>query len=322
MLSPSDHRRGGETRERGEMRVPLAIRIVTVIIVMGAIGVRRAILSPHRTQTIPSVGGPAWYKDWQQRLRAPRLDANQFTELFAEAVRARVKGSKVTISEPLTVQTTLANGMSMTSNLDNAWAEARNSPADRVAICERFLRVIPDLPLAVDDGQGLSGKKIVPVIKDCGDLEVTRKMPVKAEHLVADLWIVYAYDRPESLSFVRAKDPGAIPQLHQQAIRYLRQVLPPIERHGRGPCYMLTAGGTFEASLLLLDEIWQEQEKAVEGELVAAVPARDMLIFTGSHSQTGMAALREIVQQTMEHGSYTVSSTLLVRRHGHWEEYR
>ena len=44
---------------------------------------------------------------------------------------------------------------------------------------------------------------------------------------------------------------------------------------------MLTAGGNYEATLILLPEVWESVAEMVSGQIVAAVPARDVLYFTG-----------------------------------------
>ena len=41
------------------------------------------------------------------------------------------------------------------------------------------------------------------------------------------------------------------------------------------------AGGTFEASLLLLDDLWQEHDDAVDSRLLVAIPSGEILLFTG-----------------------------------------
>jgi uncharacterized protein YtpQ (UPF0354 family) len=84
---------------------------------------------------------------------------------------------------------------------------------------------------------------------------------------------------------------------------------------------MLTAGGDFEASLLLLDDLWHRQESIVKGELVAAVPARDVLLFAGSNFDIGLRELRTAVEKVSENGSYLISKRLLVRRNNRWEEF-
>jgi uncharacterized protein YtpQ (UPF0354 family) len=81
---------------------------------------------------------------------------------------------------------------------------------------------------------------------------------------------------------------------------------------------MLTVGGNYEASLLLLEEIWEAQKQFVPGELVAAVPSREVLVFTGSESPEGIAAIRGSVERSFQAAGHLLSKTLLVWRNKAW----
>ena len=66
---------------------------------------------------------------------------------------------------------------------------------------------------------------------------------------------------------------------------------------------MLSAGGDYVASLLLLEEVWQECKSSVDGDVIAAVPTRDVLLFTGSSSHEGIVALRKSVDRLEQTGA-------------------
>src|SRR5262249_28682137 len=83
--------------------------------------------------------------------------------------------------------------------------------------------------------------------------------------------------------------------LRDLAVQNFRRRIPGINRHGDGPAYMLTAGGNLESSLLLLADLWDEQRASVPGQLVVAVPERDVVLFTGSDSPEGLQAIRDAV---------------------------
>src|SRR5256885_92520 len=89
--------------------------------------------------------------------------------------------------------------------------------------------------------------------------------------------------------------------------------VPPIERHGEGPWYLLTAGGDYVASILLLDEVWQQLEEEIDGDIVAVVPARDVLLFTSSKSSEGLVRIRDKARDIAQGGHHTVSETLIRR---------
>jgi uncharacterized protein YtpQ (UPF0354 family) len=83
----------------------------------------------------------------------------------------------------------------------------------------------------------------------------------------------------------------------------------------------MVADGNYESSLLLAENLWDDQAKAVQGEIVAAVPSRDVLLFTGSASTEGLRELRAAVANLHANGSRAISATLIVRRNGLWEKF-
>jgi hypothetical protein len=83
-----------------------------------------------------------------------------------------------------------------------------------------------------------------------------------------------------------------------------------------GPIYAVFLDGNFEASLLLLDDLWdKELSKFVEGHFTAALPARDVLAFSDSASVDGIIELKKIVARVVN-GDHLLSSSLY-HRDGH-----
>lgn len=81
-------------------------------------------------------------------------------------------------------------------------------------------------------------------------------------------------------------------------------------------CKLLTMGGC-EASLLLLDPFWDSIRCA--GDVVAAAPKEDLLFFSHTGSEEGMAQLREMHERFSE--GYPLIAPLLRRIAGGWEAF-
>ncbi len=63
-----------------------------------------------------------------------------------------------------------------------------------------------------------------------------------------------------------------------------------------GDIFAVVSGGNFEASYLLLDNLWDEDwRELVAGSFAAVVPARDVLAFGDCESPAATAQLREVV---------------------------
>ena len=72
------------------------------------------------------------------------------------------------------------------------------------------------------------------------------------------------------------------------------------------------------ARLLLLDEIWSEKRIPVDGAYVVAIPARDLLLVTGSNDKAAVAKLRELATKAAAQSSYKLTNELFTYRAGHF----
>lgn len=80
-----------------------------------------------------------------------------------------------------------------------------------------------------------------------------------------------------------------------------------------GDLFAVLFDGNFEASLILIDALWDEHlaHLAPDG-FVAAIPNRDILVFCDAKSETGVERLRSIVSRAkgLDH---PITSTLYLR---------
>ena len=80
-------------------------------------------------------------------------------------------------------------------------------------------------------------------------------------------------------------------------------------------------GGDFEASLLLVDELWDESlSNLTSNTFIACVPCRDMLAFCDSKSAAGVEKLREIVSRMGDDADHPISRSLYIRRDCSWHQ--
>jgi len=78
---------------------------------------------------------------------------------------------------------------------------------------------------------------------------------------------------------------------------------------------LISAGGEFDASLLLADNLWSGGQVKVDGDIVVAVPAKDVLIATGSHNAPGLVRLRAAAAKFAS-GPNGLTTALFVYRDG------
>ena len=111
-------------------------------------------------------------------------------------------------------------------------------------------------------------------------------------------------------------------ELRKLAVSNLSHLLPKIEKHQVGDLFaMMSAGGDYEASLLLFDDIWRDDRMKVEGDIVVAVPAKDALLVTGSKNRKGLAVMRKMVAEISKDSRYLISDKLFVYRDGRFKKF-
>jgi uncharacterized protein YtpQ (UPF0354 family) len=270
--------------------------------------------------------------NWEEKIKRPSLTEAEFTRLYAQAAAAELKNAEVKITGGRELSIKLIDGTELKSFLDNAWNEAKTSPTSRPEIVSRYLKA---LVAAAPYASALAGQpdtnSIVAVIRDDLFLQQFDKFradkinQIISEKLVADLNILYAIDSEGSIAYFTETNRVALNleliALRPLAMTNLKRLVPKVNRQGLGPVFRMVADGNYESSLLLAENLWDDQAKAVQGEIVAAVPSRDVLMFTGSASTEGLRELRAAAANLHANGSRAISATLIVRRNGRWEKF-
>lgn len=142
------------------------------------------------------------------------------------------------------------------------------------------------------------------------------------EEFAPGLALVYSFVPPYGEQVVTWADLDRL-RLSRRAVRRealdnLYMALTRLRLHGQPPALMLSFDG-MESSALLVDEFWDDLERSVPGELVVGVPARDVVIITGSESRPGLEKARRAVDRVFFAGDqHLLSQDLLVWRQGSW----
>jgi len=127
----------------------------------------------------------------------------------------------------------------------------------------------------------------------------------------SELIVAYAEDSPKSIRYLTPSDLSAVnlavADLRRLSVANLERILPEPEILNLNGIYQVTAGGDYDASLLLLDSLWRSEKFQVNGEIVAAIPSRDRLLVTGSADVDGLAKIRQMVQGIMAQAPYRIS---------------
>ena len=113
---------------------------------------------------------------------------------------------------------------------------------------------------------------------------------------------------------------GSYDELRDLAIENLLNRLPKIERRGDNTLSYLLADEFSEATLMLVDTLWNKENFPVNGDIVVFVPTRDLIIITGSDDEEGLRKAREFVNSTQ--WPYEISPHPFVRADDTWQRFR
>ena len=231
--------------------------------------------------------------------------------------------------DPLGIEAITKKGEILTVHVDSLYADAsRTAPEERERLLSQFLTGTIDGADAESGVRGPSLDLLIPTIKSAEWVQGLPEKDRASEYLVGDLYVVYAFDQPSSMRFARWTELDRFgrprSELRQIALTNLRARLPyKIGRVGDEKSFLLIADGNHEASLILLDEIWELLGPSIPGDIVVCVPARDVCEVTATGIPGGIESLVAARDRCCASGpSNFISKTLIQRRGKSWIPYR
>jgi uncharacterized protein YtpQ (UPF0354 family) len=141
-----------------------------------------------------------------------------------------------------------------------------------------------------------------------------------AEELAGELYVFYGFDLPGAFRLVSRRDCARMQldagDLRPLAVRNLtrRRARPQVKQAPAAAMFVLD--GNLESSLQLVDHLWEQIGPQLPGELIAAVPSRDMLAVTGSQVPGGIAALTRCADAAWQQSTTRLLTRSLLIRHG------
>jgi uncharacterized protein YtpQ (UPF0354 family) len=259
------------------------------------------------------------------------MNASKFTAEVVKELSRVVPSFKVTVKANLELVVTNAAGKESTVFLDNAYNTYLQDPSAVVDVIHRYAVAYSEVK---DEGAKVDRTRIVPIIKDRRWLaDIANSLKERGankplENVFDDynegLVVVYAEDSPRNIRYVTPKDLDeiGIPRndLRAIAISNLKRLLPKVEVHSGPLVSMVTVGGDYEASLLLLD-IWLDGTIKVDGDIVVAIPSRELLLVTGSNNAAGISKLRAMASKSFNEASYRLTDELFVFSNGRFIKF-
>lgn len=247
-----------------------------------------------------------------------------FTKEYFEILKQNISNIELISLKELEIKTKI-QGNEHTHFLDNAYNEYSGDEEIKSEVINRYINSSletykPKTPFSLD--------QVVPVIKTQAYIDellrITGQEEVNTlyEKYNSELYIFYARDLENSISYITKEEAVElnleISNINGLAIDNLLNRVS-IERHGELGYYMVTAGGDYEASLILASSIWTKENFQVEGKIVIGVPSRDVVLVTGSENESGIETLRSKINEIHSTGSYVISNSLFILDNGKFE---
>jgi uncharacterized protein YtpQ (UPF0354 family) len=191
-------------------------------------------------------------------------------------------------------------------------------------------RVISGMPM--NDSQFTTGaiaylKADLPDDGSPATMLPTEDMPV-CRGYAAGLCICYLVDDGDSYSYVQNRhldqDATSEEELHRIGLDNLADLANQRDLRVQPyqSIYAVLMGGDFEASLVLLDQLWEHDfRQFVSGQYAIAIPARDILAFCDASSSAGVAELRQLIGRIYSDGDHLISDRVYVRHANTWQPH-
>jgi len=275
---------------------------------------------------------------FDERLEDTGLSATVFTSLYAEAIKAALPRSTVTVVAPLKlyIKADTDDLHPCKIDLTKLWLSCKDSPGHRESIVRTHIQNFYGLinfntqPVAGQD----SIDRIVPLLRNEKFVkELSANSPKSNpndyhDKFLDDLYVVYAVDSAQAIqslkrSFLNLQVHVTPDKLNAISKKNLeRMVARDITLRQDGPIYIVTVGGNYEPSLILLDQVLQKLAGHVSGRLVVSFPTRDSLFICGDKTPGALEKLRAVTDKALAKTEDPISKELYVLDQGHWQIFK
>jgi len=147
--------------------------------------------------------------------------------------------------------------------------------------------------------------------------------PVESE-FVGDIVILYGCDKGATYEIISHKQLRELKiskeELHEIAVGNLTNTEKEIRLHKGDNFHFITCDGDLEASLILHASLWDYVSEKIGGDIIAAVPARNTLLLSGT-TKVELSALKKKTCECLENAHRPLSLKLFLRLESNWKEY-
>jgi uncharacterized protein YtpQ (UPF0354 family) len=253
------------------------------------------------------------------------LSLAEFRQMVVSATRMEFPDVIITTPVPDEIHFS-DNGVSGTFPLKNSY---QLYCADPQRLDELSLRLVASIQDKRQFEPGTLRQHLMPVIEDVGYIQrlansTGLEPDLYFEPLNDKLIIVYANDRANSLYYVSRgfiEEAGiALDEVRAIATANLawraKDKIRVVRRKGIN---QIILDGTYEPSLLLLPEVFQDRRLKFKGDPVIAIPAHGALLVTGSENTIRLITLQSLAADIARNSPYPITRKLFQWSAGQWK---
>lgn len=203
------------------------------------------------------------------------------------------------------------NGATHSIFIDNAYRTYVDKPGDINAILEDYCNVVTKTILAKDAVVSLG--IILPALRHhtyATDYNLWQRP------FVGDLVVCLSVTKDSSITLLTPEDVDSLHSIDSAIMdsacsnfRRDYSIPEPVESAG---LFEIRDQGALQSSWLMLPEMWDAMRAKIHGDIVVALPSRDVLLFAATDSKTSLDRLRAVVRGTRDRNPYALSQCLFM----------
>lgn len=213
-----------------------------------------------------------------------------------------------------------------TINPDNLHAVLNSieDGAAREAELDRFVSVLMAANTAGTPDDAIPLDSIYPVVRHVDFVQSGAATGLYSEPFMGDLALVYAIDYPDYVAYVTQDnlDTGLTLQTVQDAAREnLNRKLQITQFERNGGFYVVVTDGFYESSMITDSALWEGLATQLGEDLVAILPARDVLVFTVASDTATINRMALIRDNILTNGTHPLSDFTYIWMDGAWQVF-
>jgi uncharacterized protein YtpQ (UPF0354 family) len=241
---------------------------------------------------------------------------------------------EITVSEELLLTVAIADGVPITMGLQNLFDGIKQDPSASERLINTAIAHVNDAVAMQFSANSITRDEfvaaLIPTIKNARYLRDVRDAvneaganqtpPPLYRPLAGDVIAHVALDRPNTFQMVHSGAGSTYnlsdDQVYEIAVQNLTNKVSNLKLIVAGPIKIIDFHSDYNASLLLVDSVWSSVAPGSENDVVAAVPARDALIFGSALDPAALLELRNVAAAPSQ--AYPITDKLLRRTANGW----